>query len=133
MGFQGGVMPQGHSQSPHTTRISRVSLSPSLSNSTTFHVCGPAFYYFTINEYINCSTSSGHHPQGEGTVLRVGSQTLEHAGTLGLLQGGGALWRPCHTIADAAELCGWASASPQNQSFENKGPYGDTDFPEINV
>jgi len=31
-------MPQGHSQSPHTTRISRANLSPSLSNSTTFHV-----------------------------------------------------------------------------------------------
>ena len=32
------VMPQGHSQFPHTTRISRANLSPSLSNSTTFHV-----------------------------------------------------------------------------------------------
>ena len=32
------VMPQGHSQSPHTRRISRANLSPSLSNSTTLHV-----------------------------------------------------------------------------------------------
>ena len=31
------VMPRGHSQSPHTRRISRANLSPSLSNSTTFH------------------------------------------------------------------------------------------------
>jgi len=32
------VMPQGHSQSPHTRSISRANLSPSLSNSTTVHV-----------------------------------------------------------------------------------------------
>ena len=31
-------MPQGHSQSPYTRRLSRANLSPSLSNSTMFHV-----------------------------------------------------------------------------------------------
>ena len=32
------VMLQGHSQSPHITRITRANLSPSLYNSTMFHV-----------------------------------------------------------------------------------------------
>ena len=36
-------MPQDHSQSPQTTKISRANLSPSLSNSTMFHVLQSIF------------------------------------------------------------------------------------------
>ena len=58
------VMPQGHPQSPHTTRISRTNVSPSLPNSTTFRVLWHQLP----------AASSSLHPQGEGTIPRVGSQ-----------------------------------------------------------
>ena len=36
----------------------------------------------------------------------------------------GALWRPCHTIADAAEPCGWAGVSHKTNHLKVKGCVG---------
>ena len=70
-------MPQDHSQSPQTTKISRANLSPSLSNSTMFYVLQsiPTSYYLHHQQHQLPSANSSLHSQGEGTTLRVRSQT----------------------------------------------------------
>ena len=69
-------MPQGHFQSPHTRRISRANLSPSLSNSLCFMFCGQyaVLYYLHHQWYQLPSPSSNLHPQGEWRTLTGGSQ-----------------------------------------------------------
>ena len=120
------VMPKGHSQSPHTTRISRANLSPSLSNSTTFHVLPPN----TCPLFLSPSTASSTQWQLEPTSLRWGDNiegwfsnwSLQEP--LGCCWEEGALWRPCHTITDAAEPRGWASASHKTNLLKVKGCVG---------
>ena len=70
------VMPQGHSLSPHRTRISRANLSLSLT-ALCFIFCSqyPALYYLHHQWHELYPASSSLHRQGEGTILRVGSQT----------------------------------------------------------
>ena len=65
------VMPQGHSQSPHTTSISRANLSPSLSNSTTFHV----LWSITCPLLSSPSMASTTHCQLKPTPSRWGDNT----------------------------------------------------------
>ena len=120
------VMLQGHSQSPHITRITRANLSPSLSNSTMFHVL----------QSIHCpllsspSMASTTQCQGEPTSSRRKDNTEGWFSNWNLQEPLGccweecALWRPCHTIADAPEPCGWASASHKTIHLRVKGHVG---------
>ena len=70
------IMPHGHSQSPHTRRISRANLSASVSNSTTFHVLQSISCPLLSSPLMALTTQSqlNLHPQGEGRTLRGGSQ-----------------------------------------------------------
>ena len=119
------VMPQGHSQSAHTRRISRANLSPSFSNSTTFHalwlvpcplLCSPSVVSITQSQLKPTSSI-------EGRTLRSGSQIgtcrnpwaatgkrVPSAGHLTLLQ---MLLSP-----------GAGQSLPQDEPLESKGPSG---------
>ena len=70
-------MPRDHSQSPQTTRISRANLSPLSLTALCFMFCSQysALYYLHHQWHQLPSASSSLHPQGEGTILRGGSQT----------------------------------------------------------
>ena len=120
------VMPQGHSQSPHTSRISRANLSPSLSNSTMYHVLWsiPCPLLTSPSKASNTQCQLKPMPsrlrgQYWGLVLK-----LELAGTLGLLLGGAC----CMQAKSHHCRCCWAlwlgQCLPQNQLHENKGPSG---------
>jgi len=120
------VMPQGHSQSPHKTRISMANLSPSLSNSTTFHVLRSMLCPLLSSPSMASTTQC----QLEPTSSRWGDDTKGWFSNWGLQEPlgccweEGALWRPCHTIADAPEPCGWASASHKSSHLRVKGCVG---------
>ncbi|OWK05650.1 hypothetical protein Celaphus_00012681, partial [Cervus elaphus hippelaphus] len=86
-------MPQGHSQSPHTTSISKANISLSFSNSTTFHV----LLSIPCPLLSSPSKASTTHCQ-----LKLTPSSLQEP--LGCCWGEGALCRPCHTIADALSL-----------------------------
>ena len=107
------VMPQGHSQSPHTSRISSANLSPSFSNSTMFHV----LWSITCPLLTSPSTVSTTQFQVKPTPSRWGDNTEGWVSNWSLQEPLGCCWeegavcRPCHTISDASETCGWASAS----------------------
>ena len=119
-------MPQGHSQYPHKARISRANLSPSLSNSTTFHVLRS----IPCPLLTSASTASTTHCQLKPTPWRWGDNTESWfsnwslQGPLGCCLEEGAIFRPCHTIADASEPCGWASASHRTNYLRVKGRLG---------
>ena len=119
------VMPQGYSQ----FHIQQRSLWPtSLPLSLTalrFMFCGqyPALYWLHHQQHQVPIASSSLHHQGEGTILRVGSQT-------------GACRNPWASAGrrtpSAGHVtycrCWWAlwqgQCLPQNQSLESKGPSG---------
>jgi len=102
------VMPQGHPQSPHTRRFSRVNLSPSLSNNTTVHVLwsipcpllsAPSMVSTTQTQLKPTSSRWGQNPEGW-----FSNRNLQEP--LGCCWEEDALFRPSHTIADAAEPWG---------------------------
>ena len=117
------VMPQCHSQPPHT-RISRANLSLSLT-ALCFMFCGQytALYWFHHQRHQLPSASSSLRHQGEGTILRVCSQTgacrnlWAAAGKRATLQAMSHHFRCCWAL--------WlGQCLPQNQSLESKGPSG---------
>ena len=120
------VMPQGHSLSPHKTRISRANLSSSLSNSTLFHVLRsipcPLLSSPSTASITQCQLEATSSRWGDNTEGGFSNWSLQEP--LGCCWEEGALWRPFHTIAYAAEPCGWASACQKTNHLRVKGPLG---------
>ena len=118
------IMPHGHSQSPHTRRISRANLSASVSNSTTFHVLQSIPCPLLSSPLMALTTQSqlNLHPQGEGRTLRGGSQ-------IGICRNPwAAVGRRLHSALHLSLLQmlspGAGQSLPQNKPLESKGPSG---------
>ena len=119
-------MPQGHSQVSHTTRITRANLSPSLSNSTTFHVLRsipcPLLSSPSMASTTQCQLKPTSSRWGDNTHGCFSNWSLQEH--LGCCWEEGGVCRPCHTIADAAEPCGWASACQKTNHLRLKDSLG---------
>ena len=70
-------MPQGYFQSPNTKGTPGPISHPLSLTALRLLFCGqyPSLYYLHHQWHQLPSASSSLHPQGEGTILRVGSQT----------------------------------------------------------
>ena len=119
-------MPKGHSQSPHTRRIFRANLSPSLSNSTTFHVLQSVPCPLLFSPSMVSTTQSQIKPTssrwGENSEGWFANRNLQEP--LGCCWEEGALCRPSRTIVDAAEPRGWARASRKMNHLRVNGRLG---------
>ena len=125
MAFQGErscprVTPSLHTQgSPGPTSL------PLFLTALCFMFCGqyPALYYLHHQRHRLPSASSSLHSQGEGTILRVGSQT----GACRNPWAAAGRVRPLEAMSNHYRCC-WAlwlgQRLPQNQSLESKGPCG---------
>ena len=100
-----GVIPQGHSQSPHTTRVSRANHSPSLSNSTVscFVINTLPSILFTINGINYPMAARAYILKVRGPHPEVWFSNRNLQEPFHCCWEEAALCRPCHTIADAAE------------------------------
>ena len=83
----------------------------------------PALYYLHHQWHQLPSARSSLHPQGEGKILRVGSQT----GACRNPWAAAGRVRPLEAMSNHYRCC-WAlwlvQCLPQNQSLESKGPCG---------
>ena len=120
------VMPQGHSQSPHTRRISRANLSLSLSNSTMFHVLQsilcPLLSSLSMASNTLCQVKPTSSRWGENPEGWFSNRSLQEP--LGCGWKESALCRPSRTISDAAKPCFWARACHKINLLRVKGCLG---------
>ena len=118
------IMPQGHSQSPHTRRISRANLSPSVSNSTTFHALQSIPCPLLSSPLMASTTQSqlNLHPQGEGRTLRGGSQIGTCRNTWAAA--GRRVPSVLHLSLLQMVSPGAGQSLPQNKPLESKGSSG---------
>ena len=84
----------------------------------------PASYYLHCQWHGLPSVPQILPPEGERTTLGSGSQVWDLQELLGFRWGEGTLYRPSHTMADAAEPLWLGQCLPQNQPRESEGPSG---------